>query len=79
MLSENERQAYQEAIDGLLARSMRNIEMARQRGLDAQRRDMIARAEGFLAQARELRRADPVSAKSLATRAELLSREAASR
>lgn len=79
MLSEEERQAYQDEIDGLLAQSIRNIEMARKRGLDARGKDMIARAEGFLSQARELRHADPVSAKSLATRGEILSREAASR
>lgn len=79
MMSDNERRAYGAAIDELLSRVGQNIAAARRRSLDSRRRDLLSRAETFTAQARELRERDPAGAKSLAERAELLSREAAER
>jgi hypothetical protein len=79
MLSEAEKQAYHRSIDQLLARTRGNIATARRRSLGARERDMLSRAESFAGQARELREMDPAGAKSLAERAELMSREAAGR
>jgi hypothetical protein len=77
MIGEQERRTYDTAIDALIARTTQNIGRARGRSnLSAEERDLITRAEAFLAQARDIRKVDPVAARSLAERAELLSRQA---
>lgn len=76
LFSEEERRAYDAAIDSLISRTTQNIAQARNRTLSAEQKDMIGRAEAFLVQAREIRKVDPLAAKSLAERAELLSRHA---
>jgi hypothetical protein len=77
LLSAEQQRAYESAINDLLARAQRNIGLARSRNLNAQQKDQLARAEAFMAEARKARITDPAAAKSLAERAELLSREVA--
>ena len=77
LLSDEERRAYDTAIDALVARTTQNLMRARGRTLSAAEKDSLVRAEAFLEQARETRKIDPAAAKSLAERAELLSRHAA--
>lgn len=76
LIGDEERRAYEAAIDGLISRTTQNLGRAKARTLSAEQRDMVTRAEAFLTQARELRKLDPAAAKSLAERAELLSRHA---
>lgn len=76
LIPDDERRAYESAIDALIARTVQNLGRAKARALSAEERDIVTRAEAFLTQARELRKLDPVAAKSLAERAELLSRQA---
>ena len=75
MLSEEQRRAYDSAIDGAFLRANQNIASARAHRLTAKQKELIARAESFIAQARETRKVDPATAQSLAQRAELLTRE----
>ncbi len=79
LLPENELRAYRAAIDDLLDRASRNIAAARAQRLDDRRQAQLSQAIAFVAQAREIRERDPAGAKSLAERAELLSREVAGR
>jgi hypothetical protein len=77
LISDEERRAYDTAIDAILARTTQNLMRARGRTLSAAEKDSLVRAEAFLEQARETRKVDPAAARSLAERAELLSRHAA--
>ena len=77
MLSDEQQRTYEAAINDLLARAQQNVARARTRNLNAQEKDLLTRAEAFIAQAQQARRTDPAAAKSLAGRAELLSREVA--
>lgn len=75
MLTEEQQRAYDAAITASIDRAQQNLARARARNLNPQQRDLAARAEAFIAQAQQARRTDPAAAKSLAERAELLSRE----
>ena len=77
MITDGERRAYDQAINGLLKRTRGNLKRARSLGANPGRTDRITRAEAFLTQAEQMRQQDPAGAKSLLERAELLSREAA--
>lgn len=76
MLTPDEQRAYDAVTGEMIARTQQNIGLARSRRLNDQQKDLVVRAEGFLEQASKMRRKDPAAAKSLAERAELLSREA---
>lgn len=75
MLSEEQRRTFDAAIDDLIGRAQQNLARARARRLSRQRQEMAARVDAFIVQAKDVRRQDPAAAKSLAERAELLSRE----
>ena len=77
MLSEEQRRAYDSAIDDLIGKARQNLARARTRQLSRQQQDIAARVETFIVQARDVRKHDPAAARSLAERAELLSRELA--
>jgi hypothetical protein len=77
MLTDEQQRAYDTAINGTLARTEQNIALSRTHTLNAQQKDMLARAEAFAVQAQQARKQDLAAAKSLAERAELLSREVA--
>ena len=79
MLTEDQQRAFDTAINALIERTQQNIARARARNLNAEEKDTIARAEAFVEQAQQVRKQDPAAAKSLAERAELLSRDVAGR
>jgi hypothetical protein len=76
MLSKTEQQELNAAIKDLLERAERNLGLAKSRNLTAQQKELIRQAEVFVNQAQSARETDLNAAKSLAERAELLSREA---
>ncbi len=76
MLSEAEQRELNAAIKDLIERAERNLALARSRNLSAQQKEMIRQAEVFVSQAQSTRETDLNAARSLAERAELLSREA---
>jgi hypothetical protein len=75
LMSDVQQRAYNMAIDNLVARARRNIQYARRHSLNARQRERVAQAATFMLQAVEARKQDLTAAKSLAERAELLSRE----
>ncbi len=79
MVTDEQKLAYNAAIDDALARARKHIARARGQSLTTAKREMLARAEAFASQAEQVRKEDLVAAKSLAERAELLSREVAER
>jgi hypothetical protein len=79
MLTDEQQRAYDTAIDTLIARTQQDIARARTRSLTAEQKDLIARAEAFVEQAKQVRKEDPAAAKSLAERAELLSKDVVGR
>lgn len=76
MLSEAEQRELNAAIKDLIERAERNFALARSRNLTTQQKELIRQAEVFLSQAQSVRETDLNAARSLAERAELLSREA---
>jgi hypothetical protein len=76
MLSKAEQQELNAAIKDLLERAERNVALAKSRNLTAQQKELVRQAEVFVSQAQSARETDLNAAKSLAERAELLSREA---
>lgn len=79
VMTDGERRALDEAIDNAIARAVQNIRAVRSRGVAGPAKEMADQAESFVRQAQEIRKSDPGAAKSLAERAELLSREAGRR
>jgi ATP-dependent exoDNAse (exonuclease V) beta subunit len=75
MLSEEEQRNYDAAIAELVGRARQNLAKAKGRTLSQDMQDIVQRAEEILARAEQQRKQDPAAAKSLAERAELLSRE----
>jgi hypothetical protein len=78
VISPDQREAYDRAINDVMDRANRNIAVARRRRLSAAQQQLIDRAISFLQQAQQIRATEPAAAQSLAERAELLSREAIS-
>ena len=76
MLSDNEQRELNAAIKDLIDRAERNLTAARARNLTPQQKELVRQAEVFMAQAQTTRTTDLTAARSLAERAELLSREA---
>ena len=76
MLSDNEQRELNAAIKDLIDRAERNLIAARARNRTAQQKEMVRQAEVFMTQAQSTRATDLTAARSLAERAELLSREA---
>jgi type IV secretory pathway VirB10-like protein len=76
MLSENEQRELNAAIKDLIDRAERNLMAARARNLNSDQKEMVRQAEVFMTQAQSTRATDLTAARSLAERAELLSREA---
>ena len=76
MLSDNEQRELNAAIKDLIDRAERNLTAARARNLGPEQKEMVRQAEVFMTQARSTRATDLTAARSLAERAELLSREA---
>jgi hypothetical protein len=74
-MTPEERRAFDAKINELIGKAGQNIAQARSRGLNEDQKQALARAESFMAQAQEVRAADPEAAQSLAERAELLTRE----
>jgi hypothetical protein len=79
MLTQDQQRAFATSINSLIGRTQQNIARARTRNLNTEEKDTIARAEAFVEQAQQVRKQDPAAAKSLAERAELLSRDVAGR
>jgi type IV secretory pathway VirB10-like protein len=75
MLSEEQKRIYATAITELVVKAERNLSAAEARNPNQQQREMIQQAKTFLAQAQDIRTRDLAAAKSLADRAEILSRE----
>lgn len=75
LMSDDQQRSYNDAINDLVFRAGRNIKDARAHALNNRQRERVAQAETFVAQAMEVRKQDLPAAKSLAERAELLSRE----
>lgn len=76
MLSDNEQRELNAAIKDLMDRAERNLAAAKARNLNAEQKEMMRQAEVFMNQAQSTRATDLTAARSLAERAELLSREA---
>jgi len=77
LLSEAEQRAYSIAIADLLAKAERELTTAESRFPTVPQKQRIAQARGFISQAIAVRERDLAAAKSLAERAEILSRELA--
>jgi len=76
MLSDSEQRELNAAIKDLIDRAERNLVAARARNLNTDQKEMVRQAEVFVNQAQSTRATDLTAARSLAERAELLSREA---
>lgn len=75
IVSQQERQAQTGALDAALQRTKRNLSMLSRRTLTPQERATVRQAQGLVIQAEEMRKSDLEAARSLAERAELLSRD----
>ena len=75
MMSEQETRDLNRAIDAALSIAEQNLRGVRSRDRNSKQQAMLDQAEAFARQARETRPSDPVAAKSLAERANQLSRE----
>jgi hypothetical protein len=76
MLSDSEQRELNTAIRELIDQAERNLAAARARNLNSDQKEMARQAEVFMNQAQSTRATDLTAARSLAERAELLSREA---
>lgn len=74
LLSENDKRRYTSAINDLLNRTNRNLAAVAGRVLTPQQTELVQQAKAFVVQCNEVRGRDLVAAKSLAERAEILSR-----
>lgn len=72
ILSPEQRQAFNEAIDRNLARAQRSVEVLQGRRLNREQRTNLARVRTFIQQATESRKVDLPRAKNLAERAGVL-------
>ncbi len=79
MMSDEQRRAYDTAIDASIGHTQQDIARARGRSLSAEQKEIIERAQAFIEQAKQIRAQDPAAAKSLAERAELLSKDVVGR
>jgi hypothetical protein len=77
MLSDDQRRDYEAHIHDSLDRARANLQKARNSKLTEAQQRMASQVETFIAQAEERRKTDLVSSRSLAERAELLSRDLA--
>jgi hypothetical protein len=77
LLSDADQRAYNAAVDASITKAEHNIASAEAKGLSASQQDMIRQVRNFIAQAQEVRSKDLPAAKSLAERAEIVSREVA--
>ena len=75
LLTEAEQQAYAAAVTDLLGKAERNIAATEGKRLTAAQREVAEQARSLIAQAVSARTRDLAAAKSLAERAEILSRE----
>lgn len=75
VITEQETRDFNRSIDAALTRAEQNLRGVRTRDRNSKQQLMLDQAEAFAQQARETRSSDPVGAKSLADRAEQLSRE----
>ena len=75
LLTEAEHQSYSAAVTDLLAKAERNIAATEGKRLTASQREIVEQARSLIAQAVSARTRDLAAAKSLAERAEILSRE----
>lgn len=76
MLSDQQRQEYESHINDSLGRARANVARAQKRtNLTAAQQRMVSQVTTFIEQAEERRKTDLVSSRSLAERADLLSRD----
>ncbi len=75
MMSEQEMRDLNRAIDAALSSAEQNLRAVRLREKNTRQQSMQDQADAFVRQARETRSSDPTAAKSLAERADQLSRE----
>lgn len=75
LLSASDKRAFEAIVNALIARTEKNLAVVEAREPNQQQRDVIRQARNFLAQCQEIRGRDLAAAKSLAERAEILSRE----
>ena len=76
LLSADAQRAYAQAVSELIAKAERNLAECRSRNPNQQQKVLMDQARRFIAQAKEVRKKDLPAAKSLAERAEIVSREA---
>jgi len=77
LMSPEEEQAHQKSIDAMLARAEQNLTKVAGLKLTNDQRATLERARSFIQQASESRESDPVTAKSLAERADILASDLA--
>jgi len=77
LMSPQEEQAHQKSIDEMLARAEHNLTKVAGLKLTNEEQATLERARSFMQQAAETRAADPVTAKSLAQRADILASDLA--
>lgn len=77
ILTDGERQEHAKAVQAHLAKARAYLAGMRGRAITAEQQSGIARVEGLIRQAEEAGKNDPVSARSLAQRAEVLARDLA--
>ncbi len=77
VLTAQQRREYVAAIDTALARALRDLESAGGRALTQEQQNALMRVRTLIQRAKDSREKDPVTAKGLANRAELLARDLA--
>jgi hypothetical protein len=75
LLTPEEEKRYNEEIDDGLARVRKNLEILAGRSLNDEQQGILERINAFVQQTSETRKGDLVTAKALAQRADLLSRD----
>jgi hypothetical protein len=75
LLSPEEEERYNTEIDGLLSEIERDVQEVEKRRLTKEQLVTLDRIRGFVAQVRETRQADVVTARGMATRASVLARD----
>ena len=75
LLTADEEKRYNEEIDDALFRVRKNLDVLAGRSLNEEQQGILERINAFVQQTKETRKADLVTAKALAQRADLLSRD----
>lgn len=75
LLSDSEKQTYSAAVADLLGKAEKNLASAAARNPNEAQRQLMVQAKRFIAQCGEVKGKDWAAAKSLAERAEIISRE----